>query len=493
MESDDKSSSQPFEENSILNLQEMSAENQRQVDAADSLINNSAIQAIVDKFNIDNFAKNHPLADDIENGVKELIKENNKLKDTLKSNNDSKNRHFSILEKWLEDAQTSHKNYKRKLDEAHNTIEELKAENIELKKPLQEMIRSVEKEFLTEKMNLRMENTQLRDRISVFKRQLQGYEQTVHPAASEKDSEIYKLFKKLEESERERRKLTLERDRLLGQEMKVQQILSGGDTRNVTNLCYWNHRESLLKDNLKEFDKILQSEENTFSQANPKPDQSSSSVVDDTKEEISVEQMKAEISALRKQVLNERAVCTLCRKLFSEARSKFGIIHQLSLAVLKDHDSKMKALEISLVKAQNDIDVTSLRHELSDKQNRIIQLESDLTLMRAKLDEANKRTEHYYILQSQMKVYEEDFHSMRTTKDSLANDKLMLEHNLRSLSQENAKLKKKLRASGESELNNLTFVNPPYQYICINDTCQKSFASEEELQTHIYSCLNLKD
>lgn len=49
MESDDKSSTQPFEENSILNLQEMSAENQRQVDAADSLINNSAIQAIVDK------------------------------------------------------------------------------------------------------------------------------------------------------------------------------------------------------------------------------------------------------------------------------------------------------------------------------------------------------------------------------------------------------------------------------------------------------------
>lgn len=59
--------------------------------------------------------------------------------------------------------------------------------------------------------------------------------------------------------------------------------------------------------------------------------------------------------------------------------------------------------EISLVKAQNDIDVTSLRHELSDKQNRIIQLESDLTLMRAKLDEANKRTEHYYILQSQVR------------------------------------------------------------------------------------------
>lgn len=45
--------------------------------------------------------------------------------DTLKSNNDSKNRHFSILEKWLEDAQTIHKNYKRKLDEALNTIDEV--------------------------------------------------------------------------------------------------------------------------------------------------------------------------------------------------------------------------------------------------------------------------------------------------------------------------------------------------------------------------------
>lgn len=106
MESDDKSSTQPFEENSLLNLEEMSAENQRQADEADSLINNSAIQAIVDKvirdfyilccfqpplllinscifqFNLDNFAKNHPLADDIENSVRELIKENIKLKGT---------------------------------------------------------------------------------------------------------------------------------------------------------------------------------------------------------------------------------------------------------------------------------------------------------------------------------------------------------------------------------------------------------------------------
>lgn len=49
------------------------------------------------------------------------------------------------------------------------------------------------------------------------------------------------MYKKLEESERERRKLTLERDRFLGQEMKLQQILGAGDTRNVTNLCYWNH------------------------------------------------------------------------------------------------------------------------------------------------------------------------------------------------------------------------------------------------------------
>lgn len=41
-----------------------------------------SINFCIFQFNIDNFAKNHPLADDIENGVKELIKENNKLKGT---------------------------------------------------------------------------------------------------------------------------------------------------------------------------------------------------------------------------------------------------------------------------------------------------------------------------------------------------------------------------------------------------------------------------
>lgn len=59
--------------------------------------------------------------------------------------------------------------------------------------------------------------------------------------ATDNDSEISRMYKKLEESERERRKLMIERDRFVGQEMKIQQILGAGDTRNVTNLCYWNH------------------------------------------------------------------------------------------------------------------------------------------------------------------------------------------------------------------------------------------------------------
>lgn len=55
-----------------------------------------------------------------------------------------------------------------------------------------------------------------------------------------------------------------------------------------------------------------------------------------------------------------------------------------------------------------------------------------------------------------MKVYEEDFLTMRSAKEALASDKHVLEHNLRTLTQENAKLKKQLRVSGESDMNNLT-------------------------------------
>lgn len=54
------------------------------------------------------------------------------------------------------------------------------------------------------------------------------------------------------------------------------------------------------------------------------------------------------------------------------------------------------------MKAKNDIDLTSLRHDLSDKQNRLVQLESEIAIMKEKLDVANKMTEHYFILQTQV-------------------------------------------------------------------------------------------
>lgn len=43
-----------------------------------------------------------------------------------------------------------------------------------------------------------------------------------------------------------------------------------------------------------------------------------------------------------------------------------------------------------------------LRHELSDKQNRIIQFETDYSFLEKKLEEAERKNEDLYFLQSQV-------------------------------------------------------------------------------------------
>lgn len=48
------------------------------------------------------------------------------------------------------------------------------------------------------------------------------------------------LTKQLENAERSKRKLSLDVDRLTAQELKLQRILANGESKNVTDCCYWN-------------------------------------------------------------------------------------------------------------------------------------------------------------------------------------------------------------------------------------------------------------
>lgn len=61
---------------------------------------------------------------------------------------------------------------------------------------------------------------------------------------TEKEQELIQVIanfsKQLENAERSRRKLSLDVDRLTAQELKLQRILSYGNSKNVTNFCYWN-------------------------------------------------------------------------------------------------------------------------------------------------------------------------------------------------------------------------------------------------------------
>ena len=48
------------------------------------------------------------------------------------------------------------------------------------------------------------------------------------------------LTKQLENAERHKRRLALDVDRLTAQELKLQRILANGESKNVTDCCYWN-------------------------------------------------------------------------------------------------------------------------------------------------------------------------------------------------------------------------------------------------------------
>lgn len=50
---------------------------------------------------------------------------------------------------------------------------------------------------------------------------------------------ISDLTKQLESAERAKRKLALDVDRLSAQELKLQRLLSNGESKNVTDYCYW--------------------------------------------------------------------------------------------------------------------------------------------------------------------------------------------------------------------------------------------------------------
>lgn len=59
--------------------------------------------------------------------------------------------------------------------------------------------------------------------------------------------------------------------------------------------------------------------------------------------------------------------------------------------------------EIELVKITERLkEMDHLRHEIGDKQNRIIQLETENSFLEKKLEDAERKNEDLYVLQSQV-------------------------------------------------------------------------------------------
>ncbi|XP_011171387.2 myosin-2 heavy chain isoform X1 [Solenopsis invicta] len=73
---------------------------------------------------------------EMQNRLAEVLQENVKLKETLKSNNESMKQQFNTLATWQEEVTKVHQNHKQKFAETKELINHLKKENAELKTKL---------------------------------------------------------------------------------------------------------------------------------------------------------------------------------------------------------------------------------------------------------------------------------------------------------------------------------------------------------------------
>lgn len=563
---------QSLQNNSFVIIEEMSAENQKQIKLTDNLLKNSVLDVIIDKFNSDSIVKNQPLAEEIEKTVYELLKENAKLKETLQQNNATMKQQLTTLTKLQEEVCKIHLSHKQKFEETKELVLKLRAENQELKKPLvHELICSMgcnknneAKQMTTDHQNIELsnvslilfevpsekqqslreknsvpqqklcsddkcasfkseistENRFLKQRLAVVQHKLCEVKQHLAVnSRTDKEHELIQvisdLTKQLENAERAKRKLALDVDRLSAQELKLQRLLSSGESKNVTDYCYWTAIfpaavisapfEVQLIENLKRFEELLNSSENLENELPDNEESTLSSWVNlhTSQDDQTFQFVKPDVTVFYKLLSQEQGISNVRKDIIANARIKFKEIYKQCLAILKEHDTKMKAQEIESVKLKEKLkEEENLRHELSDKQNRVTQMEAELTflgnVLKKKMQESERKTEDLSLLQSQIKIYEEDFISEREARESLANEKEVLERKLNDLLLHNKELLKELNESHDEGSN--TNSNQSYKeavnekrYTCFNNTCNESFPSEDELQQHVYSCLNIKD
>ncbi|XP_017788503.1 PREDICTED: optineurin-like [Habropoda laboriosa] len=367
---------------------------------------------------------------EVHHKLNELLQENTKLKETLKQNNTAMKHQFNTLATWQEEIMKVHQNHKKKFAETRELINYLKKENTELKVRLSSEITS---------------HTEM------------GYE--IIDVSDQQNNVKENKMSNLEEG--------LSKSVLC----ELEGVLNENTEENA-------RKETISSESLR---KIVDSEEQNTDKR----------LLEEERKYVSfLSLLSATLEEEKKSLENQKKVIEVEYKHLNDAKDLLQQ-ERLSLQEEKaslDQQSQLyethykETLEAERNKFEvkyNDLvtELGMLHESLANKELHTKKLETELAQHKEKIN----------VLETQLKLYEQDFDEERKLKESLLRENGVLNTDLQIQIQFNKHLHEEVerRATSSSDVR----LQAPEVSIFSCPICYNIFSNTESLESHVEYCL----
>lgn len=317
--------------------------------------------------------------------LNELLQENTKLKETLKQNNIAMKQQFNVLATWQEEIMRVHQNHKKKFAETRELINYLKKENTELKMKLASGLTSYTEtgcEFL-----------------DISERQNDTKEKKISSFESEfSKSVLHELESILNENS----------------DKSMLASKTATSTQKIPELDKQNDDKQLL-----EGERIAFNKEKEMLEEEKK-------LLDNRKKNLDLEY---------KNLNDAKALLQQERIGLQEEQTSLDQQSQLyEMQYKKTLETEKKKFEVKYDQLIAELGI--MHQSVEKKESRMKELENDLT----------RHKEDIILLQTQLKLYEEDFRHERKLKETLLEEKNALNADLRKQIEFNDRLQEQINS-----------------------------------------------
>ncbi|CAK9827432.1 NF-kappa-B essential modulator [Anthophora retusa] len=364
---------------------------------------------------------------EVHHKLNELLQENTKLKETLKRNNIAMKQQFNTLAIWQEEIMKVYQNHKKKFAETRELINYLKKENTELKMRLSSE--------LTGHTQMGHEILDACDKQNNVKEN-----KTSNLEEGLSKSALYELERILNESiEENAKKETVT--------SKSFHTVANSEEQNADKRSFEEERMALNKER-----ENLEAEKKSL---------------DDQRKNIEVEYKNLNDA---KDLLQQQKIGLEEEKSSLDQQSQLYETHYKDALEKERNEFELKFNELVME--------LGILHESVDKKAQHIQkLEAELAQHKENID----------ILETQLKLYEEDFNQERKLKENLLQEKNALDMDLQKQIDFNKQLQAEFRRRHIS-VDGIC-LEPPEISTLVCPLCHSTFNSMNNLVTHIDLCL----